>query len=178
MDNSENCIENKYKNDLFIIFLDKLITLYNEREYDRIRNILIGDKCEIKKHKYVYKNGCSKYYDNDSIIITRIWTDNETKKLLDVLYYVCIDENVTISLNNKLIEFWLYTLNSEMSKFFYDTSNKITIECNENYRLSFKIQRQIWSDFVKKCKTLGITVSMGFKNCVNGYLEQESNIHL
>lgn len=172
-----NEINNIDKNNLFIIFLDKLMTLYNQEEYDKIKNILIGNKQDIE-YKYSHKNGNSTYYDEGYITTVRVWADEETKKQLDCLYYVCTDENTIISLNNKIIEMWLHILNYEMSKVFYNIDNKKTVECSKDHRMYFTIQNKKWSDFTKKCKTLGITINIGFKDCVNKYLDEKSNINI
>lgn len=173
--------DNNYKNDLFVIFIDKLVTLYVKRKYDELENILIGKENDKRTYRYSNKssNG-AKYIDNDSIIVVRPWTDNETKRLIEALHYVCFDDFIKLRLSEKIVKLWLYNMNTEMNQFFFScgngTDNKIKrIKCDEEHRLTLKIEKKTWSEFVKRCEILGITTCIGFKNCIEFYIEQKAN---
>lgn len=173
MNQEEN--NNDYKNDLFTIFFDRLFSLYIKREYDEIEKILIGTN-ESKSYSFVSKNtNGAKYIDENSAIPVRVWTDSETKRFLEVLHYVCKDENTIVLLNSKMIELWLYEMNSEMSRFFYRTKN---IECERECYITIGIEKEKWSEFIKRTKLFKITIPDGFKDCINMYLRQKSKMYL
>lgn len=163
------------KNDLFTIFFDTLITLYVKQDYTAIRKILIGSN-EPSTHKFVSKDSnCAKYIDEDSIVPIRVWTDNETKKYLDMLYYVCKDENTIVSLNNKIIESWLCEMNTIMSRFFYKSRN---VTCTKGCRMTFRVENRTWNEFISRCSALNITQLNGFKTCVSEFISQRAKIFL
>lgn len=162
----DNC-----KNDLYTIFLDGLISLYVQKRYDDLHFILIGNS-DLKSDTNTLN---PTYIDTDSIINVRVWTDEETKRLLDILHYVCIDSENIISLNNRIIELWLYEMNTEMSRFFYRASK---VECNRDRHLTLKVNKNVWNDFTSRCNALNVTIPIGFKTCMHEFLEQKSKIFL
>lgn len=172
MDNNDE--NNEYKNELCHIFLEKLVTLYNKRDYDEIEKILIG-KNESTTYNFPCKINGATYVDDNTVVDVRVWTDEITKSIIDVLYYVCRYENMIISLNNKMIKWWLYSTNTEISKFTYRNKK---FECNKDCRLTIKIEKDLWDEFIARTKVFNVTIPAGFKICINDFLEQKARIHL
>lgn len=168
---------NSCNNDLITSFLNRLLTHYINREHDEIEKILIGKKNvnEERIYKYSPKNpDVPKYIDEDSIINVRVWTNEETKELLKILYYVCKDENNIVTLNNKMIELWLFETNTEMCKFFHKEKK---IEISKLYRPIIKIKKNTYSEFTKRCELLGINGTQGFHMCINNFIEQKARTY-
>lgn len=163
----------EYNIDNTLIFLEKLITLYDNRQYDELRQVLTGSS-QIDAHKLLPSKG-AKYIDEDTIINVRIKTDEETLGIIDILYNLCKDENIIISLNNKMMRLWLYEMESEMSKFFFRA--KLNGECKRDYYLTLKMEKKIWDDFAVRCGKINVNFCKGFKTCLTKFLEQKSQIY-
>lgn len=166
------------EDDLVVLFLNKLLTYYVNKEYEELEKILIGNKETSRNHiyRYSYNNSDSaKYIDEQPIIERRVWIDEETRKTLKILYWVCRDKNKIITLNNKIVKLWLFETGTEMSKIFYKMKD---IKCNHDYRINLKIEKDTWESLVNSCELLSTTVPEGFKACVNEFVEQKAKQYL
>jgi len=167
--NSSNVI----LNDLSISFMNKLIEIYDERDYENIRKILIGNRTSEKVYKYELNNGSSLYIDDDSNITVRIWIDNESKQILDVIYYVCEkDIFLCYNINCKIIDLWTYTTNNDMSLFF----KEIIKSSGDVFYIRLKVNKKVWDKFILNCKRLGITLQDGFKSAIKEYIKNKTEL--
>ncbi|MDD3474355.1 MAG: hypothetical protein PHP08_00445 [Candidatus Dojkabacteria bacterium] len=169
MNQSENNVDEK--NELITEFLDRLVSLRKSGNYNEIEEMLIKvDEKKEYKHENDYSNTV-RYIDNDSIVDVRIWSDYDTRKNIKILHYVCSNRDICISLNNKILKLWLYDMDSEMSKFFYKARK---IYCEKEYRLSLSVEYKLWKEFISRCDTLNITITQGFKSCINDFIEHKT----
>jgi len=157
--------------------LQKLITLYFDREYDTINKILKLEKDNTHKRNVpsdiYYKKGMTFCDDENPLIIVRIDVDEEIKYPLNTLLMISSD-----SINEKdfisiIIDRWIETTktNGLMNK------NKIPKIVGKESYIQLKVGNVTWNNLSKSCRNKGILMKNGFKLSLQHYLNDICNYY-
>lgn len=166
----------------FTYTIQNLITLYFNRDYESLCNILNLEYnpkykqekeaervLEEERESYKYKDkGMSFSSDNNEQTSVRVYVDEEAKFLLNSLLMITSNSIDEKNLIDSIIQYWI----SNVNVIGRLKSNNIPPTVGKEAFVSLKVSKQRWNDLILACNNKCIIVKDGLKMALVCYLNE------